>query len=85
MVANILRLAVQTAMGEHNLIPPPPDPVVPAECLAFRLRDQGRELHVGVDSREEPVNVATVDRRVALSQHGEVLLRHRPLSISRRR
>ena len=64
-VANLLRLALQAAEGEHNLLPPPPDPVVPAEGLAFCLCDQGRELHVGVDSHEEPVNVATVDCLVA--------------------
>ena len=65
-VANLLRPAVQAAEREHDLFPPPSDPVVSLEGLAFCLRDQGRELHVGVNGHEEPVDVATVYRREPL-------------------
>ena len=52
------------------------------EGLPYSLRDQGRELDVGVDNRR-PLNVATVHRRVAPAEDGDVLLRHRPRSITR--
>ena len=81
-LADVVDLDIEVWKHIEELVPIPPDAVVAAVRRA--LGAQRRELYIRVVERSKGVEIALAQSVIGATDDLDVLLRHRPRSISRK-